>query len=184
MRFHNYSLSFSARKQMRVYILTWSRIIICSSKPINREDLRATPLSLSVLLIFESLVLISWTSWFLLRGFLPLAPAPEERMRPLEHQSPLAELVSIKWSGSQTITVLHCSSQPPDPDRLSRSILSCHHHCQDGEFRGKATRSRFSTCYHYFNIVLPCLNFCPWTMACFWKVTLSLSSTPFNTWKS
>lgn len=86
---HNYSLSFSAREQLRAYILTWSYIIICSSKPINQEDLRVTPLSQSVLLIFESLVLISWTSWFLLQGFLPLAPAPEERMRQLEHQSPL-----------------------------------------------------------------------------------------------
>lgn len=86
---HNYSLSFSAREKLRAYILTWSHIIICSSKPINQEDLRVTPLSQSVLLIFESLVLISWTSWFLLQGFLPLAPAPEERMRQLEHQSPL-----------------------------------------------------------------------------------------------
>lgn len=82
-------MSFSARERLRVYILTLSHIIICSSKPINQEDLRVTPLSLSVLLIFESLVLISWTSWFLLQGFLPLAPAPEERMRQLEHQSPL-----------------------------------------------------------------------------------------------
>lgn len=80
---------FLQGEQLKVYILTWSHIIICSSKPINQEDLRVTPLSLSVLLIFKSLVLISWTSWFLLQGFLPLAPAPEERMRQLEHQSPL-----------------------------------------------------------------------------------------------
>lgn len=129
---HNYSLSFSAREQLRVYILTWSHIIICSSKPINQEDLRVTPLSLSVLLIFESLVLISWTSWFLLQGFLPLAPAPEERMRQLEHQSPLhracfhkmeritnnnssPETASASLLHDSTPKLIHAFTLPPKP---------------------------------------------------------------------
>lgn len=117
---HNYSLSFSAREQLRVYILTWSHIIICSSKPINQEDLRVTPPSLSVLLIFESLVLISWTSWFLLQGFLPLAPAPEERMRQLEHQSPLRracfhkmERITNNNSSPETASLLQDSTPKP-----------------------------------------------------------------------
>lgn len=120
--FPNHSSSFSAREEPRVYILTWSHTIICSSKPINREDLRVTPLSLSVLLIFESLVLISWTSWFLLRGFLPLAPAPEKRMRQLEHQSPLRgacfhkmERITNSNSSPETASPLHPSTPRPRP---------------------------------------------------------------------
>lgn len=120
MMFHNYSSSFSAREQLRVYILTWSHIIICSSKPINQEDLRVTPLSLSVLLIFESLVLISWTSWFLLQGFLPLAPAPEERMRQLEHQSPLRRACFHKM---EQITNNNSSPETASPLQLSTPRL-------------------------------------------------------------
>lgn len=109
--------AFLQGEQLKVYILTWSHIIICSSKPINQEDLRVTPPSLSVLLIFESLVLISWTSWFLLQGFLPLAPAPEERMRQLEHQSPLCracfhkmERITNNNSSPETASLLQDST--------------------------------------------------------------------------
>lgn len=132
--FPNHSSSFSAREEPRVYILTWSHTIICSSKPINREDLRVTPLSLSVLLIFESLVLISWTSWFLLRGFLPLAPAPEKRMRQLEHQSPLRgacfhKMERITNSNSSPETSLPTASlNPQTQTNSSRPTLSFHHH--------------------------------------------------------
>lgn len=108
--------AFQQGNQLRVYILTWSHIIICSSKPINQEDLRVTPLSLSVLLIFESLVLISWTSWFLLQGFLPLAPAPEERMRQLEHQSPLRRACFHKM---ERITNNNSSPETASPLQLN-----------------------------------------------------------------
>lgn len=154
----NYSLGLSAREQLRVYILTWSHIIICSSKPINQEDLRVIPLSLSVLLIFESLVLISWTSWFLLQGFLPLAPAPEERMRQLEHQRPLRracfhKMERITNNNSSPETAPCYSTQPPDPDQLrgypsaSTSVFKAYN-----SLGGR--NSDFSTYCHYFNIIL------------------------------